>query len=1420
MIACGDTASAPGDERDLPADSNLTRSQFLIWMGQKLHPDAPLYNMIQTFAFDSALDVSAFQRAFQGLIDSSDALRTVIEEIEGVPRRRVLPKLAYTVDLVDLSAESEPDVSYARWLEERRSRLADLGARLFDSVLVKLGAARFTWYLSQHHLITDGWSFLLVYRGTAELYRRALAGETDLRLDLPRFEAYAHHERIVRDAPAGLRARGYWEEKLAASTEPLALYGRSPRQATSRTERVACDLGVERTARLKSVAAEEGVRAFNQDLSIFNLLATIFLAYLHRVSGSSRLALGTPLHNRSMPTFKETIGVFIEIGVLRIEVAEDDTFSSLLQKVMSETFTVLGHALPGISRSENNRAYEVLLNFVNVDFPAFAGMQPLVEWVHAGHGDSNHALRLQVHDFNRTGSYRLLFDFNTEVFPAAQRTLAVEHFLRMVDACLENRDQPINRVGLLAAAETEQFVVNFNRTVCAYPVTKTIIALFEEQVARAPEAIAVRLGSELLTYAELNARANQLSHLLQACGAGPEVVVAVCMERSLEVIVALLGILKAGAAYAPLDPSHPTERLHAILAELAQAAPGRQPILLVQPQRAARFRSADANLVMLGSDWSVLEPYPRDNPSLEPAPDNLAYVIYTSGSTGRPKGVMIEQRSLVNYIWWAARQYCRGRASDFAFFTSLSFDLTVTSIFTPLLTGGCIVVYPEDEAARGMAVLKVVEDDTVDVVKLTPAHLALLRGVDFRHSRLKTLIVGGEEFKVGLARSISAAFDHQVDIYNEYGPTEATVGCMIHRYDPATDHLPVVPVGVPAANTQVYILDAQMNPVPTGVIGEMYLGGDGLARGYLNRPDLTEERFVANPFRRGTRLYKTGDLARWSATGQMEFLGRADHQVKVGGARVELAEVEAHLAQHPGIRECVVGVVPARRDPSPAEPRYCARCGVASNVPGVSYGEDGVCNLCRSYESYKERAQAYFKSMDELRRVFDEMRTSRTGDYDCLALYSGGKDSTYMVAQLAAAGLKVLAFTLDNGYISEEAKDNIRRVTSTLGMEHVFGTTPAMNRIFVESLNEYANVCNGCFKTIYTLAVNLAREKDIRHIVTGLSRGQFFETRLSMRVLSQPNVSAEGIDNAVLEARKAYHRRADVISRELDVDAFRSESLFEDIQFVDFYRYCDVSLEELYAFLDQHLPWVRPRDTGRSTNCLINDLGIYVHKKQRGYHNYALPYSWDVRLGHKQRDAALEELNDRIDPAAVRRIMREIGYSEPEEDDDPSGWRLAGYYVSDSVLSVSELRSYLAQRLPDFMIPTFFVRLASMPLTRNGKVDRAALPDPRLTRSDVASAYVAPRTPLEAGLAEIWSAALNIARVGIHDNFFDLGGSSLPAIQVIYEVNQRYRIDVPIKRLFECPTIAAMGRVIEELLIARLDELTDEEALRLFAHAG
>ena len=390
-----------------------------------------------------------------------------------------------------------------------------------------------------------------------------------------------------------------------------------------------------------------------------------------------------------------------------------------------------------------------------------------------------------------------------------------------------------------------------------------------------------------------------------------ENLVVLFMDHSIEVICSILGVLKAGAGYVPIDITTPKNRISFILEDIEKSI-GKKPVLITQPVLLSSLPENQAQYVVLDEEFSAISNFPNENSNNKSAPNHLAYIIFTSGSTGIPKGVMIEHRSLTNYIYWANKNYNKEKALCWPLFSSLAFDLTVTSIFTPLISGGTIIVYKEKKGVHGAVVFSVLEDNSVDIIKLTPTHLAMIKDYVSELSKIRTLIVGGENFKNDLAVSVYQKMKGNIEIYNEYGPTESTVGCMIHQYKSDEDLAISVPIGIPAANTNIFILDENLNPVPIEVNGEMFIAGDGLARGYFNRLDLTSEKFIlANDPRdknKKIRLYKSGDMARWNINGKLEFLGRVDNQVKVGGVRIELEEIEASLMRFSHIKDCVVDV--------------------------------------------------------------------------------------------------------------------------------------------------------------------------------------------------------------------------------------------------------------------------------------------------------------------------------------------------------------------------------------------------------------------------------------------------------------------------------------------------------------------------------
>ena len=552
---------------------------------------------------------------------------------------------------------------------------------------------------------------------------------------------------------------------------------------------------------------------------------------------------------------------------------------------------------------------------------------------------------------------------------------------------------------------------------------------------------------------------------------------------------------------------------------------------------------------------------------------------------------------------------------------------------------------------------------------------------------------------------------------------------------------------------------------------------------------------MTTPTRPGARRYRTGDLARWGADGRIEFLGRADHQVKIRGARIELGEIESAISAHPGVDAVVVDVVTlAGGHDGPVV--HCSTCGLPSNYPEAGIDDTGECADCRAYARHRDDVARYFRTAEDLDVVLDDLKARRADrPYDAIVLVSGGKDSTYMLYQLVREqGLRPLVFTLDNGFISPAAIENIRAACADLGVDLHVGSTPHMNAIFVDSLERHSNVCNGCYKTIYTLSMSLARQHGIDTIITGLARGQLFETRLA-DTFSARQFDPTVIDEWIMEARKAYHHIDDAVYQLLERDLFRDDSIFDAIGFLDYYRYVDVDLDDVYAYLHEQTVWQRPTDTGRSTNCLINDVGIFVHRQRQGYHNYALPYSWDVRLGHKRREAAMEELDDDIDVGRVRQILAEIGHELPVTA-ARADQRLAAYYVSSSGLGTAELRAHLTALLPEYMVPTYLVPLPGIPLTVNGKFDRDALPDPGAGRPELASAYVAPGTETEHRLAAIWREMLRLPEVGVHDNFFDLGGDSVTSVRVAAAA-RRLGMGLTARDVFAHHTIAELARVID-----------------------
>lgn len=1367
------TPTAPADSGDV---SGLTTAEALIWAGQRLDPQSPLYNMAVALDVAGRLDVDVLQQALRELVESDEVLRTVIREVDGRPRRLILEHSAIDLAVVDGTDTSPGEAGLHELLEQWTAELLPLAGPLLRVRIIYCGSNRTVLYVNQHHICADAWSMTNLFRRWGARYERLSNGASHEPQEAPRFADYVAMERQLQASPKLLAARSFWQDVTASPGREPSFYGnRSP--GSGRTRRVRVPLGADRTAQLERLIKAAPFRAFTDQQSRFLVFSTVLAAWLHRVGDTDDVVIGTPWHNRASARLRESLGLFVELHPLRVSVEAGDSWTELAARVANFSKESARHVVPGASSARGARAFDVVMNYITTGLGEFAGRPAQTNWVHSGHGDPQHALRLQVHDFDDTGEPILDFDLDVDVFDQLAQGWAVEHFLSLFDALSDNPDSSIDSVPLVSWADEALFAPR--GPVADAP--DSVLSMIQAQAGRTPDATALIDDGREVSYERLLASAAALVGTLEHRGVQAGATVGLLFERSAELIAAMLGVLEAGAAFVPLDPDHPDERLGAIAREadfdLILCAPAlgtRAEVLGLGPDRVVEVELFSGALTTTASS--------RQD---QPLPHDLAYVLYTSGSTGRPKGVEVTHGALADYIAWAARSYTDGRATRFPLFTSPAFDLTLTSIFAPLVTGGAVVIYRKDEAGGALLVRRVFEDNQVDVVKLTPAHLGLLRDLDLSGSRVRRLILGGENLTTSAAARALDALGGRAELVNEYGPTEATVGCMIHRYAPDHDTGDSVPIGVPADNVRVHVLDALGRPVPRGCRGEIHIGGRRLARGYRGDGERTGASFVRIDGAPDAVLYKTGDIGRWDAHGRLEFLGRTDGQVKLRGVRMELAEIEGALRRHPDVRDVALQVVRAL----PPSDRHCRTCGLEGAHPEAHLDESDLCAVCRRFEQERDKVSSYFGTMHDLARLLEQARQSSRGSHDTLMLLSGGKDSTYALCKIVEMGARPLVFMFDNGFIADQAKVNVRRVVEQLGLELVIGETPAMPGIFAESLTRFSNVCNGCFKAIYTLAMNLAVERGIPAIVTGLSRGQIFETRLAdlyRRGIYDP---AE-VDRTILAARKTYHRMDDAVSRTLDTRIFETDDVLDSVRFIDFYRYCHVELEELLAYVGEHTPWIRPADTGRSTNCLINQAGIFVHRSERGFHNYTLPYSWDVRLGHKERGAVLAELDDELDPVQVRRMLDEVGYrARPPAPPDA---RLVAYYTSGEQIGEGELRRVLAATLPAEAVPSTFVRLDRMPLTPNGKVDYAALPKPVVERPMLESPFVAPKTEIEQRLVAIWAEVLNRGEIGTEDDFFELGGDSMHCIQIVSLARDR-GLHVEPRDLFAHPTVAGLA---------------------------
>lgn len=895
----------------------LSFAQQRLWFLHQLEPGNPTYNIPIVLRLSGSLDVDALQSSINGLILRHETLRTSFSSLREEPVQVIAPFSALTLPLIDLSAliPEQADLE-AKSLRDAESRQPfDLAeGPLLRVKLVRLSTGEHLLLLTMHHIIADGWSMDILVREVAALYEAHRSGVPAQLAELPiQYADYAVWQQEYLSGEVLEQQLSYWTKQLAGAPAVLELPSDRPRTPVQsfRGASFSFSCSLELSHALRDLSRRQGV-------TIYMTLLAAFAVLLSRYTGETDIVIGTPIANRNRVEVEGLIGFFVNTLALRAGVDGDPQFGELVGRVREVVLDAYAHQDVPFERVVEEIKPERDLSRSPIFQVMFAWENaPAEELELQGVRISHEGVRAETakYDLGMTMWERIsggviegVVDYVTDIYDEERMKRMGEYFVTLLENIVANPQDQLSALTSLPEAERQQ-LLEWNDTQSAYPHDRTIHELFEAQAERTPDAVAVICDGEELSYRELNSRANQLAHYLQSLGVGPETIVGLCLEQSIEMMVALLGILKAGGAYLPLDPSYPLERLSLLLED------ARVNVLLTQQAFSGKFSTRTDHVICLDTLGETANQGSVEKIRCPVAADNLAYVIYTSGSTGTPKGVLVQHRSLVNHSTSIIQRYGLQGSDRVLQFASLSFDVAAEEIFASWLTGATVVLWPDRHQVSFIEFRRFVESQELSVLNLPTPYWqewvhALISEKSLLPPTLRLMIVGSAQ---GLPESFVSwqkVAGEKVRCFNAYGPTETTITSTIHElsYRRDGDQLQSVPIGRPIANTQAYLLDPQLHPVPVGVSGELYLGGAGLARGYLHQSALTAERFIPHPFGidPGTRLYRTGDRARYTAHGEIEFLGRADDQVKVRGYRIELGEIEAVLAHHLAVRDVVV----------------------------------------------------------------------------------------------------------------------------------------------------------------------------------------------------------------------------------------------------------------------------------------------------------------------------------------------------------------------------------------------------------------------------------------------------------------------------------------------------------------------------------
>ncbi len=1462
----------------------LSFAQQRLWFLDRLEPGNPAYNISLAVNLKGQLDISLLEQSLNEIIRRHETLRTTFTTVNGQPVQIIASSLKLSLSVINIELQS--NVAVQKLLTQESQRPFDLThGPLLRAKILRLAQQEHILLLEMHHIISDGWSTEVFLQEIALLYQAFLTRSASPLAEISiQYKDFAQWQRQWLEGEILQSQLSYWKQQLADVPTLLQLPTDRPRPAvqTSRGFHQSVELPKTLLDQLKAIARQEGV-------TLFMLLLAAFQTFLYRYTGQNDIPVGSPIANRNSDELKGLIGFFVNTLVLRTDLSGNPTFQNLLGRVRSValeaykhqdlTFDQLVEALNPKRNVTHTPLFQVMFDFRNA--PPLPEMPDLVvSQLKVENETAQFDLSLSV----EVGQGLMVsFEYNTDLFDATTIARMLEHFQNLLSGIVANPQTKLSDLSLLTKKEQHQLLVEFNQNKSQiqnpkFKIKQCIHQLFEAQVEQTPHEVAVVFAQNQLKYQELNQRANQLAHHLRRLGVGPEVMVGIYMERSVEMVVAVLGVLKAGGAYVPLDPVYSHERLAFMLKNMQVS------VLVTQKWLLKNLPEHQAKVVCLDSNWENISQQSNENLLHQTTPQNLAYAIYTSGSTGIPKGVMVTHGSLVNaYLAWEDVYSLRSVATSHLQMASFSFDVFTGDLVRALCSGGKLVLCPREFLLQPDRLYALMCSERVNCAEFVPAVLMNLvqyleetqQSVDF----MRSLIIGSDSWYLNGYHQVKRFCGHATRLINSYGVSEATIDSSY--FETTTTNLQMerqVPIGRPFNNTQIYLLDSELQPVPIGVAGEVYIGGVGLARGYFNRPESTAEKFIPHPFSQesGARLYKTGDLARYLEDGNIEFIGRADYQIKIRGFRIELGEIEAVLSQHPAVEEAVVIAQEDDLD-NKRLVAYVVQNSESETTAKLISGKELSSQQVSQWEGVFD--DLYRDPADEQALKFDikGWNSSYTGQPIPEAEVRYWVEST-VERILSLQPTKVLEIGCGSGLmlfriapycdqycatdISEKALLNLKHQMTMLEQE------PSGVTLIHRGANNFEGVVANSFDAVLIVSVMQyfpsidyllqVLENAVNAVAPGgfifigdirsLSLLEVFHTSVQfhrapdlllkeeLQQRTQKQLFEEKqlvIDPAFFTALKQHLPKISHVEiilergyHQNELNKFRYDVILhigDEIPLLDL-PWLDWEKQELtLASVQQILVETTPTILGiaRIPNARVaEDMQIWqwltspggaatvgdmrqsleknsewqgIEPEDFWILSKDLPYSIDITwsiCGDNGRYDVIFKRNP-----TVRTTQFEITHSAKHRP-----WR---DYTNNPLQAkfalelVPQLRDFLNEKLPEYMVPANFMLLDALPLLPNGKVNRRALPSLDISAA-INILHTPPETEVEQMIATIWQDVLRVERVGIHDNFFDLGGHSLLVGQVHAQLREKLQRDVSVVEIFQYPTINLLAKHLSQ----------------------